>query len=357
MKKLSEIDRNFSAPEPVSGAAPEFRPLDAASPLCFGLLRAEGRAFCRMPPSAAARVSGIVSSLCGNTAGGRLMFRTNSRVIALRVRCGGIGRAPHLTMLMAAGFDLYCREHGEYRFRGCFAPPFDLPDGGEYESLLEFPDAAARDLLLHFPLYADVTALSLGLERGASLSPAGGCPPGEPVVFYGSSITQGACASRPGLCFTNLLSRRLGCGQINLGFSGGARAEPAMADYLASLPMRALVLDYDHNAESAAELRASHGAFFRRIREARPDLPIVLASSPRLGAAGEWAERREIIRRTWREARERGDENVRFVDGSAYFTRSVRDDWTVDGRHPGDLGMRRMADAFCRALSPAAVGR
>jgi len=119
-----------------------------------------------------------------------------------------------------------------------------------------------RDILINFPLYNPVDEAFTGLDEDAELLPAAEYAHEKPVVFYGSSITQGACASHPGNAYCNILSRRLNTNNINLGFSGGCHGEDAMAEYLAALDMSVLVYDYDHNAESAEELQRTHERAF-----------------------------------------------------------------------------------------------
>ena len=119
-----------------------------------------------------------------------------------------------------------------------------------------------------------------------------------------------------------------------------------MAEAIASLDMAAFVLDYDHNAMTPEHLQNTHEFFFKTIREANPDLPIVMVSKPDIKGHEEDFKRREIIRQTWKNAIDAGDSNVYFVDGETLFTDSERDICTVDGCHPNDIGFLRMADGI-----------
>ena len=162
---------------------------------------------------------------------------------------------------------------------------------------------------------------------------------------------MGGCASRPGNAYPAILSRRLNVDHVNLGFSGGGRGEEPIADYIASLPMRVFVMDYDHNAPNAAHLFATHEPMFRKIREKQPDLPVVMMTAttmPRF--SDDRAKRREIIRSTYLHAKEAGDENVYFVDGGALLD-PYSDYATVDGAHPNDYGFVVIADALEKILS------
>jgi hypothetical protein len=131
-----------------------------------------------------------------------------------------------------------------------------MQDG--YESVIRFETRRKREITINFPLYSSVSALYIGLEENAVVEPSAGYKNKKPMVFYGSSITQGACASRPGNSYANIVSRTLGIDHINLGFSGNAKGEQTMADYIASLDMSVFVYDYDYNAPDPEHLQNTH---------------------------------------------------------------------------------------------------
>lgn len=207
---------------------------------------------------------------------------------------------------------------------------------------------APRQWLLHLPLQNPVEALRIGLE-GAPQAPRARRL-AKPLVCYGSSITQGFCASRPGLAWTNLVARELDAALVPLGFGGSARGEPEVATAIAGLEASCLVIDYDHNAPNAEHLQRTHLPFLRIIRKAQPRLPIVLASSPNFhGDARWWGERRAVIKAT---AVAIGGP-CRFVDGSRYHDAAGWADTTIDRCHPNDLGFRQMADLLLPAIRTA----
>ena len=135
---------------------------------------------------------------------------------------------------------------------------------------------------------------------------------GKPVVFYGSSITQGGCASRPGNAYPALLSRRLSMEYVNLGFSGNARGEGSMARHIAALNPAAFVMDYDHNAPTPEYLRETHCRLYTTIREKNPDIPYIMLSRPDFTTHPEKdsIERRRVVEDTFRYARAQGDKHV-----------------------------------------------
>lgn len=299
------------------------------------------RCYLRMPQETADTVSQGVSSLNCHTAGGRVRFKTDSTCIAIEVRMEVQSLMPHFTRLGQSGLDLY-RKTGE---RSCYTaslmPPTEMKTGYSAEVKT---DGRYAEYTLNLPLYDGVKELYIGLKRGALLEAPDPYPNRSPVVFYGSSITQGGCASRPGNSYPAILSRRLGIDYLNLGFSGGCRAEKAICRYLAELPIRAFVCDYDHNAPDAEYLKSTHLPLYRAVRRGHPGLPILLVSAPGpKPMEGAWQQRRDIVRATYETARSEGDGNIFFIDGGELFAGEEWDACTVDGTHPNDLGFFRMA--------------
>jgi lysophospholipase L1-like esterase len=170
-----------------------------------------------------------------------------------------------------------------------------------------------------------------------------------PIVFYGSSITQGGCASRPGTTYDSMVCRRLDADYVNLGFSGNARGEEAITSYIKNLPMSVFVYDYDHNAPTVEHLAATHEKMFRAIREANPELPILILQRPVYRQNEEEARRLAILTATYENARASGDKNVYLITGEELMA-LAEDDGTVDGCHPNDLGFASMAKAVGEIL-------
>ena len=310
------------------------------------------RRFCRLPVDALSDMSESVRRLAWCTSGGMARFRTDSRTIAIRVELAEVVDMPHMPRSGNSGFDIYVGAGTEKRFVNAARPPLNER---VYETrLVEGADGGMREWTLNFPVYNGVNQVVLGLDPGARIKQPSRFTIEKPLLFYGSSITHGGCASRPGNTYPNIMSRWLDANLINFGFSGSARAEPAMARLIATVDMRVFVMDYDHNAPTAAYLEQTHEAFFRIVREARPELPIVIVSSPSINAnPSRWKDRREIIRRTYENAMKRGDNRVWFVDGETLFGDTDQDACTVDGVHPNDLGFLRMAKAIRPSVEAA----
>lgn len=322
--------------------------------------------FCRVPKSLAEQCDRKENmlTLYPHTAGGRVRFVTDSEYVAIRCKLRTpLYTAPHMPATGTAGFDLYITEEdGTSHFFKNFTPPFwhgqEFKD--HYRSCgTNFEDRRLRDITVNFPLYNGVESLEIGIHGEAVLKKARAYRLDKPVVFYGSSVTQGGCASRPGTCYPAKVARALNLDHINLGFSDSAKGDKVMAEYIASLPMSAFVYDYDHNASTPEWLADTHYPFYEIIRKANPDLPIICMSRPAMGThdwPGRFEEaerRREIIRDTIRRAKENGDNNIYFVDGANMFGAEYPGDCLVDGSHPNDLGFHYMAQAVIPVLKEA----
>lgn len=340
---ISEIDANFKVETNIDKT--DIRFLDARQDpfKIYGVFYESGM-FRRMPESVAATVSPAVLRLHANTAGGRVRFITDSPYVAIKAKMGSICRMSHFALTGGAGFDLYIGQNGEdVRHIKTFVPPYDMQDG--YENVHTFAGPGVREITIHFPLYSEVCELYIGLSESATVSAPTPYRYEKPVVYYGSSITQGGCASRPGMSYQNIISRRLNCDHINLGFSGNAKAEVEIAEYIKGLDMSVFVYDYDHNAPTLRHLQETHERMFRIIREANPELPIVCASRPKVRLSKSDQERLEIIKTTYETARSKGDQNIYLIEGCKLMELAGTEG-TVDTTHPTDFGFASMAKAF-----------
>lgn len=304
--------------------------------------------YLRMPSDVAEATNPGVAMLNTNTAGGRVRFSTDSPYIAIRVTMPGVCIMPHMPLLGSAGFDLYLDDpdSGRSRFLKSFMPPMGMTTG--YESILPLPDKRLRSFTIHFPLYNPVNDLFVGVQAGSVLGGGMKYRPLDPIIYYGSSITQGGCASRPGNAYQNVISRRMNVDHINLGFSGSGCAELPVVDYMASLPMSAFVSDYDHNASGPEYLAETHFRMYEHIRAKHPDVPYIMISRPDFTHHMDPSPvpRRNVICESFRRAWESGDRNVYFIDGEGFFRGRDEDMCTVDGCHPNDLGFAHMADVI-----------
>lgn len=353
---ISEIDPNFKTAE-VGGKPVQYVDvLKGGGPFRitgFPWRKADGSLY-RVPETLTEKeVNGGVLVLAHHTSGGQISFRTDSTYIALRA---DLNEKPsdmnHMPRTGSSGFDFYERTEKGFVFRrGLGAKPEHLK-GKIFEGMAVRlnPKKTMRSWRINLPLYGGVRKLEIGLEPGAKIEAPEPYTITKPILFYGSSITQGGCASRPGNNYTAMLCNKLDAPQINLGFSGCAKGEISMAKAIASLDLAAFVMDYDHNAPNAEHLAKTHEPFFRAVREARPDLPIlILTRGDNCSAA-----RTAVIKATYDKAVAAGDKNVYFIDGSEYF--AGLEDWrmaTVDGCHPNDLGFYLMYQRILPVLKKA----
>ncbi len=340
---IAKLDKNFVVQTEIDRTGLHFYDVEQAPFRVHGVKMENGR-YRRLPEEVAKAVSNGVYGLHANTAGGRVRFVTDSPRIAIHAAMDGVYHSSHGTLTGKAGFDVY--QNGIYR--KSFIPPVNMKDG--FESVIDTRLDGKAEILIHFPLYANVKRLYIGIEEGSVLEAAADYTIKTPVVYYGSSITQGGCASRPGNAYQNIQSRLLDFDHINLGFSGSAKAEQAMIEYINGLAMSAFVYDYDHNAPTAAYLAETHEKMFKRIRAAHPDLPILMLSRPQPNL---WnpddADRLAIVTRTYENAVAAGDQNVYFIPGQALME-DVKNEGLVDGVHPNDAGFVSMARAMLPTL-------
>ena len=298
--------------------------------------------FIRMPQNVADAVESDVKWLNRQTAGGRIKFRTDSKFFAFHaVMYNDDGK--HYTKSMDSDFDLLRRNDSLVDTTYCytFIPPLEM--GRTFESLIT-TDGDMEDYIFVLPSFANVYELYIGVDKNAELLEPTPYTYQKPIVYYGSSITQGGCASRPANTYQSIITKHLDTDYITLGFAGNAKGEQVIAEHIATLDMSIFVLDYDHNAPDAEHLKQTHLPFYRTVRAAHPDSPIVILTAPNTMPWYDWYQaRRDVIRETYETAVAEGDKNVYFIDGSTFFGDVDRDLCTLDTCHPTDLGMYRMA--------------
>lgn len=345
---IAKADKNFVVETKIEQEGLKFYDAESEPFKIYGIFR-EGDKFRRIPEELAKDVNEGVGILHTNTSGGRVRFKTDSTFVAIKADLGEVCRFPHMPLTGTSGFDLYEKADGRHIYRRTFVPPFDMEDG--YESIQYFKDKKLREITINFPLYNDVKKLYIGLDENSILLPAGDYKVEQPVVYYGSSVTQGGCASKPGSCYQAILSQNLDINYINLGFSGSAKGEQNIFDYMADLDMSAFVLDYDYNAPTIEHLEATHENVFKIIRAKNPDLPIIILPAPGYSffqnepMSDNWLTRECIVKKTYENAIAAGDKNVYFISGNELMA-MVGYNGTVDNCHPTDSGFLSMATAI-----------
>lgn len=311
------------------------------------------RYYDRLPAKAEGVVRAPVWSLSRHSAGMAVLFETDASKIMVRYRLrSGSLALPHMPATGVSGVDLYGRnEQGKWGWIGISRPGAQDVTATLADGLLP----GCREYMLYLPLYNGVETLEIGVPEGAAFQPIAPRS-AKPIVYYGTSIAHGACASRPGMSFSAILGRWFDRPVINLGFSGNGRMDAEVSDLLAELNASVFVIDCLPNMDGAAVAERTE-PLVRRIREAHSDTPIVLvedrtyANTPFLPAR---RERHDGSRAALRGAYERltasGVKNLHYVEGEHL----LGDDYeaTTDGSHPSDLGMMRMAEALAPVLKP-----
>lgn len=310
----------------------------------------EDKVYRRLPVMPEWPLRDAVDSLADCTAGGIIRFSSNTPRLMLRANLRNPSGMYHMPATGQSGFDLYLRSSGEWVY---YSTSRFAASAGNFEVELLRSDSVEKEFLLHFPLYNGVESVEIGVGAGSWVRTAGPFKNEGRVVIYGTSITQGGCASRPGMAFPNILSRELDREFINLGFSGNGRGERELARLISSIPDKSMVV-LDYQANAGESIRETLSPFIDILRESEPELPILVVSKirvvrelhdpQRLAAAMSLAAFQEdLVQRR----RDLGDHNIHFHDGSDLLGPDAHE-CTVDGVHPTDLGFLQMA----RRLKP-----
>lgn len=291
------------------------------------------------------------------SAGCKVRFKTNSKTITAKVKLSnGINPdsavANKIPPILASGMDIYAASaNSDYEFRWFAAAPNLLKD--EYTADLHKFNDDMEDILINLPVFNGIRELELGFSDNSEVLPPRAYKTEKPILFYGSSITQGACASRPGCTYASILSRWLDAPAINLGFAGNAFGEKEIAEYIANIDMFAFIFDYDHNAPTPTHLEATHKQFYNIIRSKNRELPIIMLTRPMMKETDDSIQRLKIVKKTYSDAIAAGDKKVWFIDGNtlwAYFDKNEKMSATTDTCHPNDYGFISMAKTIYPVL-------
>lgn len=348
--KLEDVDKNFKVESTLGLGDIEFYDVRKAPFKLYGADPStfEGEEYWRMAKPVSDEIPHLFwHSKC--SAGFRVRFKTNSEYVAVKVK---IFSEPTVFEVRSRCCDLYVDFENGSRFAGRFTPPAN--EYKEYEAVIHFGNREERYFTLNLMNYEMLGDIKIGIQKDATVGEGRKYLDIKPILYYGSSITQGGCASRPGNTYQAIINRRNNIDYINLGFSGGAKAEIPVMEYIANRAMSIFVYDYDHNAPSLEYLRETHERGYKIVREKNPDLPIIFVTKPdfdnNMSAYWNWNEnnviRRTIVMQTYINAIESGDRNVYFVDGAHFFNVNEGDCCVADGCHPTDLGFMRMADVI-----------
>ena len=309
--------------------------------------------FDRLPARAKDLVRSPVWSLSHDSAGMCVRFVTDADAIYAHWQLRSDNLAmPHMPATGVSGVDLYVQHEGRWRWLATGQP--EKVDNTA--CLVQELPPGQREYLLYLPLYNGVTSVELGIPRNASLWQKRFDNDCLPIVFWGTSITQGACASRPGMCHTAILGRWLDRPIINLGFSGNGKMEPEVAKLVSEIDAAVYVIDCLPNL--TAELVSQRTRpLVEIIRANREQTPILLVEDRTYGNAFllDTPKRRNDTSRTALRAafeamRRDGISALYYLSGERLLGQDGED--TVDSSHPTDLGFVRQAQAFDAVLRP-----
>lgn len=358
-RKIESIDRNMAVRDEAKGV----HWYDARQ------LPIEGQAWSgsdldhwsdRLPAHLRQTVGEPVWFLSQHSAGLCLRFETDSTRIAARwsVRFDDIAMQ-HMPATGVSGLDLYVRSEGQWRWAAAGRGSGKLDSE---EVIFTQPAKTKREYLLYFPLYNGIKELSVGVDTDAQIAVT---PPRpidhKPLLFYGTSIVQGGCASRPGMAYPALLGRWHDCESINLGFSGNGSMRPQILPALAEVKPSILVVDCLPNM--TPELVTENAeSFITELRKPHSDIPIVIVESivyqitlPGGVQTYHAAKNAELRKAYDRVVKRDGERNLHYLRGDDL----LGNDWeaTVDGTHPTDLGFHRMAQAMSPIIGKLLSGR
>lgn len=316
---------------------------------------ARARWFQRLPDEAEGKVTGAVWGLSQDSAGMMVRFKTDATTIWTRYtlrKPDAQVAMPHMPATGVSGVDLYARDRsGKWRWVNV-----TRPTGKEVKQPLGTDLAPGeRIYAAYLPLYNGPEKLEIGVPPGSKFE--GLAPREKPIVFYGTSITHGACASRPGMVHTAILGRRLDRPVMNLGFSGNGRMDAAVGEFLTKLDAAAFVIDCLPNMQPA-EVRAKCGPLVQQLRAAHPQTPIILVEDRR--NTNSWilpardkhhTDNHAALAKSFAELKAEGVENLFYIGGDRLLGDDA--DGATDGSHPNDLGFARQADIFEPVLRKA----
>ena len=326
-------------------------------------LLVEGRAFeerkapwDRLPARAEDLVRPPVWGNSRHSAGIAIRFLSDSPSIEVRWKLTGdrLGMK-HMPATGVSGVDLYVRTNlpgnSGWRWVGN-GRPSAVENQKRLASGLE---PVTREWMLYLPLYNGVESIEIGTAEGAFVGPAE--MRSRPIVFYGTSITHGACASRPGMTHAAILGRRLDVPIVNLGFSGSGTLDMEIADLMSEIDASVYVIDCLPNL-GGSQVAERAVPFVRRLRSLRPGVPIILVEDRTYADAmfnASKANRNRESRAALKAAHDtlvaEGFDRIFYIEGAGL----LGDDGeaTVDSSHPTDLGFMRHADAFEPVLRSA----
>jgi hypothetical protein len=314
--------------------------------------------FDRLPGRAQGVVRDVVWDLSRHSAGLCLKFVTDATQIHGRWSLTKESLAmAHMPATGVSGLDLYIDTPQGPRWAGVGQPAtYPVVE----TALVTGMAPGKKSCTVYLPLYNGVSSVEIGVPDGASITATERPPQRKTVVFYGTSITHGASASRTGTPHVAVVGRMLDCETVNLGFAGNGQMEPEVADFLAELDPHLFVVDCLPNMTADLVLERA-APLVRRLRQSRPQTPILLVEDRTYGDADFVIARRQrnessrqVFRQVYAGLQKEGVNGLHYLEGATLL--GTDGDDTVDGSHPTDLGFRRQARRFAEVIGPLLNG-
>ncbi len=311
------------------------------------------RWFDRLPASAEKSVTSNVWNLSRDSSGMMVRFKTNATAIHVhyKVLKPALGM-PHMPATGVSGVDLYARDtDGKWKWVMVTKPATQEVKAEIIKGLAP----GEREYAAYLPLYNGVEFMSIGVEKGSKFEEL--APREKPVVFYGTSITHGACASRPGMVHTGILGRKLDMPVVNLGFSGNGKMDKAVGDYLVQVDAAAYVIDCLPNM-GPADVAAKCVPLVKQLRAAKPETPIVLVEDRR--NTNDWiiparqqhhTDNHAALKAAYETLLKDGVKNLSYIPGDGLYGTDT--EGATDASHASDLGFMRQAEIFEPVLRKA----
>ena len=311
------------------------------------------RWFDRFPIDAKEKVTGAVWSLSRDSAGMMVRFKTDATAIHVHYQLMDKNLAmPHMPATGVSGVDLYARDQdGRWRW-----VQVTRPTAQEVKAeIIAGLQPGYREYAIYLPLYNGVDAMSIGVPAASRFEPMS--PRDKPIVFYGTSITHGACASRPGMVHTAILGRRFDMPVVNLGFSGNGKMDAAVGEYLTQIDASIYVIDCLPNMQPA-DVSAKCVPLVKQLRAAKPTTPIVLVEDRRF--TNDWilpakrqfhTDNHAALQEAFDSLKQQGVANLYYIKGDHLY--GDDGEGATDASHANDLGFMRQADVFEPVLREA----
>jgi hypothetical protein len=286
-------------------------------------------------------LSHTIKVLLTNAAGKFISFSTNSKNITAKWCVSDRKQSANLSSIANKGLDIYIKKDGKWQFAGAIAPNAKCTES----LLVRDMDTTQKDCLVYLPIYDEVSNVEIGVDKNATIKPLAN-PFRKRILIYGSSITEGAAASRSGMAYPARLSRSTGLNFLNLGLSGNGKMETAAADMVAGIDADVYILDCVPNP-TPQQIAERTNYMVMAIRKKHPTAPIIMMQSIvrehgyfNQGAGKNLIAQNATFLHEFEVLQQQGVKDIYMLKSTNWL--GDDHEGTVDGTHPTDLGFDRM---------------